>query len=241
MAKPKRLEITYRKLSELRAWKYPRNSRTHSDEQLAYIAKLMREFGWTNPILLDADKQTIIAGHGRIDAAPLAGYGEEDEVPTINISGWTQDQVRAYIIADNRSAELAGWNTELLLLERNELAEIGFDVALLGFTETDIADLLEGIRLRETPDDNSVGSLADRFGVAPFSVLNAREGWWQERKRAWLALGIRSELGRGENLLKFSETVLEPDAGKRKARAARSAARQEPASEPAAPEHGAEP
>lgn len=198
MAKPKRLQITYRKLSELRGWKYPRNSRTHSPEQLEYIAHLMREFGWTNPILVDADKGMVIAGHGRIDAAPVAGYGEEDEVPTINISGWSPEQVRAYIIADNRSAELAGWNTELLLLERNELADVGFDVALLGFSNEDIADLLDGIREREGDNDRPAGNLADRFGVAPFSVLNAREGWWQARKRAWLALGIRSELGRGE-------------------------------------------
>lgn len=68
------------------------------------------------------------------------------------------------------------------------------------------------------------GSLAARFGIPPFSVLNARGGWWQERKRAWLALGIRSEIGRGGNLLNFSDTLIEPDPAKRAAmKAARAA------------------
>jgi hypothetical protein len=95
----------------------------------------------------------------------------------------------------------AGWDNELLALELGELGDLGFDLDLLGFTDLE----LEGFNPSDLPGEGtekgSTSSLADRFGIPPFSVLNAREGWWQGRKRAWLALGIQSELGRGENLI----------------------------------------
>ena len=105
-------------------------------------------------------------------------------------------------------ATLSGWDAGLLAAEIGELA--GFE-ALMGFVPADIESLATGGqdgRPLPTPEEGR-RTLAERFGLPPFSVLNAREGWWQDRKRAWLSLGIQSELGRGENLLKMSDTVQE--------------------------------
>jgi hypothetical protein len=203
------LEIQYRPAAELIP--YARNSRTHSEGQIAQIAASIREFGWTNPILVD-EQGTIIAGHGRLLAAIKLKLAD---VPCIELAGLSEGQRRALVIADNKLALNAGWNEELLAIEIADLADDGFDIALLGFDEGELADL--GIGEDGGAPGGGLGSLSDRFMIPPFSVLNAREGWWQERKKAWLSLGIKSEVGRGENLLKMSETVLEPDPKKRRA------------------------
>jgi hypothetical protein len=124
------------------------------------------------------------------------------DVPCIRLSHLTDTQKRAYIIADNKLALNAGWDEEMLKLEFEELEELGFDLDLTGFTLDEIADLAQDEDQEEQEDsskETGAGSLAGRFMLPPFSVLNAREGWWQDRKKAWLALGIKSELGRGEN------------------------------------------
>lgn len=182
---------------------YERNARTHSDAQIEQIARSLDQFGWTNPILVDAD-MGIIAGHGRWRAARKR---ERDRVPYIILDGLTDEQRRAYIIADNKLALNAGWDDRLLQLELGELQAAKFDLSFTGF---DLADLQARSAAKA-----SAGSLALRFGVPPFSVLNAREGWWQDRKAAWLSLGIESEVGRGENLLRMSDTILEPNPAKR--------------------------
>jgi hypothetical protein len=122
------------------------------------------------------------------------------------------------LLADNKLALNAAWDEELLAAELQELRDAGFEdlLKLTGFAEGELEALLSAGGEAEA----RIANLADRFFVAPFSVLNAREGWWQERKRGWLKLGIQSELGRGENLLKFSDTMLEPDPEKRRARRA---------------------
>jgi hypothetical protein len=102
------------------------------------------------------------------------------------------------VIADNKLALNAGWDDEMLGLELSELGDAGFDLELIGFTQEEIDALgAENGGGEETLGDEPKGNLSDRFMIPPFSVLNAREGWWQNRKRAWLALGIKSELGRG--------------------------------------------
>lgn len=168
---------------------YARNARTHSDAQVAQIAASIREFGFNNPILTHGDG--IVAGHGRLLAARKLGM---TTVPTIDLAHLTKTQARAYILADNQLALNAGWDSEMLALELVELKADGVDLDLLGFE--DVATLLA-----EDGDEASKAeiakTLAERFGVPPFTILNAREGWWQGRKRAWLALGIASELGRG--------------------------------------------
>lgn len=130
------LAIEYRPLDALIP--YARNSRTHSEAQVAQIAASIREFGWTNPVLVD-EQQTIIAGHGRVLAAQKLGL---DSVPTIALTGLTEAQRRAYVIADNRLALNAGWDEEMLALELQELAEEGFDTDLLGFDPDELDAML---------------------------------------------------------------------------------------------------
>ncbi len=192
---------------------YIRNARTHSADQVAQIAASIAEFGFTNPILIGED-EVIIAGHGRLQAARSLGL---TEVPVIVLDHLTDAQRRALVIADNRIAEHAGWDAQMLAAEIAALRDEAFDLEVIGFSEAEIHDLLDGL---DDPAADGIGfggqpagsgdpaaapaaaapstTLAERFGIPPFSVLDARKGWWQDRKRAWLDLGIRSELGRGE-------------------------------------------
>jgi ParB-like chromosome segregation protein Spo0J len=196
---------------------YARNARTHSPEQVDQIAASMREFGWTNPVLID-EEGTLIAGHGRILAAQKLGL---TEAPVMTARGWTEAQRRAYVLADNKLALNAGWDMERLAVELSDLSGMGFDLGLTGFSIDELSAMATdaaGGHGGGAGGSGPASSLAERFGVPPFSVLRAAEGWWQDRKRAWLALGIQSEVGRGENLLKFSDTINEPDPAKRKAK-----------------------
>ena len=113
---------------------YARNTRTHSPEQVAQIAGSIREFGFTNPVLIDAENG-IIAGHGRVMAAGKLGLAK---VPCIRLAHLTETQKRAYIIADNKLALNAGWDEEMLALELGELREADFDLGLLGFSDDEI-------------------------------------------------------------------------------------------------------
>jgi ParB-like chromosome segregation protein Spo0J len=113
---------------------YARNSRTHSDAQVAQIAASIREWGWTTPVLVDEDG-TIIAGHGRVLAAQKLGI---DEVPCMVARGWTEAQRRAYVIADNKLALNAGWDDEMLRVELGELRDLDFDLDLTGFGEEEL-------------------------------------------------------------------------------------------------------
>ena len=117
---------------------YASNSRTHSDEQVAQIAASIKEFGFNNPILLDGDKG-IIAGHGRLLAARKLNL---DKVPTIELEHLTENQRKAYVIADNKLALNAGWDMDLLALEMNGLDQEGFDLSLLGFDDNELATIL---------------------------------------------------------------------------------------------------
>ena len=116
---------------------YAKNSRTHSDAQIAQIASSMKEWGWTNPILVD-EGGTIIAGHGRVLAARKLGI---KEIPVMIASGWSDTKKKAYVIADNKLALNAGWDTELLRLEIEELKEVDFDLNLLGFSDEELEDM----------------------------------------------------------------------------------------------------
>lgn len=117
---------------------YAANSRTHSDAQVAQIAASIKEFGWTNPILIDGDN-TIIAGHGRLLAARKLGM---DEVPAIILDHLTKAQQRALVIADNQLALNAGWDIDVLKAEIEDLNLEGFDLRLLGFDERELANLI---------------------------------------------------------------------------------------------------
>jgi DNA modification methylase len=124
---------------------YAKNSRTHDDAQVAQIAASIKEFGWTNPILVDGDKG-IIAGHGRLMAARKL---KMDKVPVIELSGMTEAQKKAYVIADNRLALNAGWDNAMLTIELQDLEDEGFDLSLTGFDDAELDALLNPIEETE--------------------------------------------------------------------------------------------
>lgn len=142
---------------------YARNSRTHSDAQVAQIAASIKEWGFTNPILVD-DSGQIIAGHGRVMAARKLGMSE---LPVMVASGWTEAQKRAYVIADNKLALNAGWDDELLALELGELDGLGFDLELIGFTDDEIAELTPEQIEPGMTDEDSVQDIPEQ----PVTVL----------------------------------------------------------------------
>lgn len=149
------LKIVYKKTDDLIP--YARNSRTHDEAQVAQIAASIKEFGWTNPILLDGENG-IIAGHGRVMAAQKLG---ESKVPTIELAHMTDIQKKAYIIADNKLALNAGWDNEMLALEFDELKDAGYDLGLVGFS----LDEIEAITPQEVEegltDEDAVPDVPD--------------------------------------------------------------------------------
>ena len=128
---------------------YARNARTHSPAQVAQIAASIREFGFTNPVLVDGQRG-VIAGHGRLLAARQLGM---DTVPTIELGHLTEAQRRAYVLADNKLALNAGWDDDVLRLELGELGIEGFDLSLIGFSDTELAGLLDTTDGLTDPDD----------------------------------------------------------------------------------------
>jgi DNA modification methylase len=131
---------------------YARNSRTHSDGQVAQIASSIKEFGFTNPVLIDGGGG-IIAGHGRVLAARKLGMSE---VPCIRLDHLTEAQKRAYVIADNRLALNSGWDTEMLKVEFADLQELGFDLELTGFDLDEIKELLAPSVIDGLTDEDAV-------------------------------------------------------------------------------------
>ena len=132
---------------------YARNARTHSESQVAQIAGSIAEFGFVNPVLVGGDN-VIIAGHGRVMAAKKLGL---PTVPTIKLDHLTENQRRALVIADNKIAENAGWDEELLRLELQNLADEDFDLDLLGFDDVELDDLLTSL------DDDEAAALDENI------------------------------------------------------------------------------
>jgi len=136
---------------------YAKNSRTHSNEQVAQIAASIKEFGFNNPVLIDREG-TIIAGHGRVMAARKLGLAE---VPTIRLGHLNENQRKAYVIADNRLALNAGWDTEMLALELTDLKNEDFDLSLLGFDDDELAKLLQPETVEGLVDEDAVPELPE--------------------------------------------------------------------------------
>ncbi len=130
--------LSYRLISTADLIPYARNSRTHSEAQVAKIASSIREFGFINPVVTDG-KNGIVAGHGRVLAAHKLGL---KEIPCVEASHLTEAQKRAYVIADNRMALDAGWDAEMLKVELGELQGLNFDLALTGFDPGEIDTFL---------------------------------------------------------------------------------------------------
>ena len=127
---------------------YARNSRTHSDAQVAQIAASIKEFGFTNPVLID-EEGGIIAGHGRVMAARKLKL---KEIPCIRLSHLNETQKRAYVIADNKLALNAGWDDEMLQVEFADLGELKFNLELTGFDLQEIANILDDQEDIEEPE-----------------------------------------------------------------------------------------
>jgi ParB family chromosome partitioning protein len=131
------LKIEYIEASKLIP--YVNNSRTHSDQQVQQVAASIKEFGFTNPILIDEDNG-IIAGHGRLIAAQKLGL---ETVPTITLSGLSEAQRKAYVIADNQLALNADWDIDALKVEVDRLTELDFNLNLLGFDDDTLQNLTD--------------------------------------------------------------------------------------------------
>ena len=144
------MQIEKRQLSELIP--YINNSRKHSDDQVTQIAASIKEFGWTNPILVDGDNG-IIAGHGRIMAAKKLGM---TEVPVIELAHLSKEQRKALIIADNKLALNSDWDTNLLAIELKDLQDLGFDLNLTGFADKELADILKPDQVEGLTDEDAV-------------------------------------------------------------------------------------
>jgi ParB-like chromosome segregation protein Spo0J len=128
---------------------FARNARTHSAAQIEQIAASMREWGWTNPVLVD-EAGTIIAGHGRVEAARKLGLSE---APVMVAAGWSEARKRAYVVADNKLALNAGWDEGLLAAELTELKDLAFDLDLVGFDAGELDRLLGSSATMAGEDD----------------------------------------------------------------------------------------
>ena len=163
------MEIVSRSISALTA--YENNSRTHPEAQIVQIAASIKEFGFTNPVLIDKT-DGVIAGHGRLLAAKALGH---TEVPCIVLAGLSDVQKRAYVIADNKLALNAGWDDELLAIELHELNAADFDMALIGFDASELSSAMNLDSLIEQdapessskeidPDDYKMGCMCPKCG-----------------------------------------------------------------------------
>jgi hypothetical protein len=190
-------ELKQQKIDELIP--YARNSRTHSDEQIAQIASSIREFGWTNPVLVDKNN-TIIAGHGRVLGARRLGL---EQVPTICLDHLTEAQVRAYVIADNKLALNAGWDDELLKSELENLKAEGYELGIVGFTEQELEEL--NAFAEENKETEAVKYSTELDQQSNYVVLKFSKDidWIQ----AETLLGIESTYSRRQNGKTWSKGV----------------------------------
>lgn len=158
-------KIANRPISELKA--FPGNARTHSKKQIQQIARSIKQFGFNNPVLV-GDDDTIIAGHGRVAAAELVGMAE---VPTIKLSHLNAAERRAYVLADNKLAQNAGWDSEVLALEMQSLIDLDFDLSLTGFETVEIDQVLDdwaaSSSLEEEQSEDQIPELAEQVVTQP--------------------------------------------------------------------------
>lgn len=157
------MEIVYKSINELKP--YENNSRTHDKSQIKQICESIKEYGWTNPVLID-EKGMIIAGHGRVEAGKKLDI---KEVPCIVLSGLTEAQKKAYVIADNKMALNAGWNEELLKNELEKLKELDFDLELTGFNIDELDELFK-------QDEEEQEIVEDDFDIEPPEEPKAKLG-----------------------------------------------------------------
>jgi hypothetical protein len=178
-------QLCIRYLPIARLSPYPRNARTHSKHQILQIAESIKQFGFTNPILIDANA-TIIAGHGRVAAAKVLGI---TEVPTIQLESLSEEQIRAYILADNKLAENAGWDRSILAIELQHLLTVDnqFDVTITGFEIPEIDLILK----QETAEADEDDELPEE-GVGP-AVTQPGDLWLLGKHRIVCANSLHED------------------------------------------------
>lgn len=177
------MQIIEKRLDEIQP--YERNPRKN-DKAVDYVARSIKEFGFKVPIVIDKDG-IIVAGHTRYKASRKLKL---DKVPCIVADDLTDEQIKAYRLADNKVSEQAEWDDDLLKLELDDIFEL--DMSDFGFdTDIDIEDRY---------DDYEKGSINEKYIVPPFSVLHAGQGYWQDRKKQWISF-IHSKEGRSDQLL----------------------------------------
>jgi len=171
---------------------YENNAR-NNDDAVEFVSNSIRQFGFKQPIVVDKD-MVIIAGHTRYKAAMELGL---DEVPVIVANDLSDEEVKAYRLADNKTGEMATWDFDKLLIEMNDIdLNTEIDMSDFGFDFDD-----EPKTMAEKIKDNPIDSnLFDTFLIPPFSVLDTTRTVWTNRKALWLDLGIKSEIGRDDNL-----------------------------------------
>jgi ParB-like chromosome segregation protein Spo0J len=176
------LTVEYRPLADLVP--YIRNSRVHDEAQIASLAGSIREFGWTQPILVDGDNG-IIAGHARALAARKLGL---DTVPVIELAHLSEAQKRAYVIADNKLTELGGWDDKLLRIEIMDLDAAGFDLGLTGFGPDELGDLLLAGDAAESGRDRAAANAVIQYNII-FDDDDQQQTWFGLLRR------LRAEYG----------------------------------------------
>lgn len=165
------LKIQYRPISDLTP--YANNPRTHSDEQIAQLVGSIQEFGFTNPILVDPEG-VVIAGHGRLEAAGLAGL---EKVPTIVLANLTEDQRRAYVIADNKLTLNGDWDPVMLEREIRLLGEVKFDLDILGFRASEMRKLLEDKSDGDDGKEDNGGNPVISYNIV-FDNESQQDNWY---------------------------------------------------------------
>lgn len=187
------LKIEYLSVNELKP--YSKNARRHKSEDISAIKASIEQFGFDDPIGIWGDKNIIVEGHGRLMAAKELGM---EQVPVIRLDHLTDEQRKAYALAHNKTAELSEWDTDVLSRELGDITDI--DMTAFGFEEADEQD---GDEAEKRADAKR--TLRDFFLIPPFSVLDTRQGYWQERKRAWdVLIGNASETRDGDAQTTFN-------------------------------------
>lgn len=192
-APPAPLAIVYRAPGDLKP--DPRNARTHSPEQLGQLRASIREFGFTNPVLLRPDGM-IGAGHGRVEAAKAEGLAE---IPTVTIEGLSDDQWRAYVLADNRIPLNAGWDADLLAVELAALGALDVDLTAFGFDQSELTalgdlDVQDGFAGEVTFADSKNTGIS--IGPYRVKITEAEFNAWQDAIRE--TVGFEPETIRAE-------------------------------------------
>jgi hypothetical protein len=183
----------------------PNNPRIIRDDKFAKLVTSIQEFPQMlekRPLVVNAD-MIVLGGNMRLRACKAAGL---KEVPVIVADDWTEEQQRQFVIKDNLAMGSWDWDALANEFDTEVLNDWGLDIPGLDFDEAP-EETEETAEATTGGDQEQKGSLVDQFGIPPFSVFDTRQGYWQSRKRAWLALGIQSELGRGGGLLMTAEQV----------------------------------